>query len=149
MTLKSKILSVVATLCTLPTGFLHAQAFGAAHAAKFTTSFPFYVSGKKMPAGSYVMTQPDIQTDIVLIRDTDSSHSAFILYAPTVSTEPISHGEVTFRQYGDTDYLSDVTLTGEKTGLTVPESPAEKRTARASHKIASLRTVALQPNFRG
>ena len=150
MTLKSKILSLVATLCVLPAGLLQAQqAFGAAHAVRFTTSFSFYVSSQKMPAGSYVITQPNIYSDFVLIRDTDSSHSAFILYTPTLSSQPIAHGEVTFRQYGDTDYLSDVTLTGEETGLTVPESPAEKRTARANHKMASLRTVALQSTVRG
>jgi hypothetical protein len=150
MTLKSKILSLVATLWALPAGLLHAQqAFGTAHAVKFTTSFPFYVSSQKMPAGSYVMIQPNIYSDLVLIRDTDSSHSALILYTPTLRTQPIAHGEVTFRQYGDTDYLSDVTLTGEETGLTVPESPAEKRTARANHEMASLRAVALQSNIRG
>lgn len=149
MTLKSKILSVVATLCTLPTGLLYAQAFGGANAAKFTTSFPFYVSGKRMPAGSYVMTQPNLNSDLVLIRDTDSSHSAFILYTPILSTEPFAHGEVKFRQYGDIDYLSDVTLPGAKSGLTVPESSAEKRTARANHNIASVRTVALQSNVHG
>ena len=43
MTLKTKILSLVATICALPAGLLHAQAFGAAYAVKFTTSFPFYV----------------------------------------------------------------------------------------------------------
>jgi hypothetical protein len=135
MTLKSKVLSLVATICALPTGLLHAQAFGAAYAAKFTTSFPFYVSGQKMPAGSYVMTEPDINSDLVLIRDTDSSHSAFILYTPTLSTEPVAHGEVTFRQYGEIDYLSDVTLTGEETGLTVPESPAERTTRGQTTKL--------------
>src|SRR5215472_7228447 len=116
MTFKSKILGMVATLCALPTGLLHAQAFGGAYAAKFTTSFPFYVSGKKMPAGSYVMTQPNLNSDLVLIRDTDYSHSALFFYIPTQSTEPFAHGEVKFRQYGDTDYLSDVTLAGEKSG---------------------------------
>jgi len=102
-----------------------------------------------MPAGSYVMTQLDINSNVVLIWDTDSSHSAFILYTRTLSPEPIAQGEVIFRQYGDADYLGDVTVTGEKTGLTVPESPAEKRTARANHDAASLRTVALQSNVRG
>jgi hypothetical protein len=128
---------------------MHAQAFGATHTVTFTTSFPFFVSGKQMPAGSYVMTQPNPNSDFVLIRDTDSSHSAFLFYTPTQSTEPIAQGEITFRQYGDTDYLGDVTITGEKTGLTVPESPAEKRTARANHEVVSVRTVALQSHVRG
>ena len=128
---------------------MHAQAFGGAYAAKFTTSFPFYVSGKMMPAGSYVMTQPNINSDLVLIRDTDSSHSVFILYIPILSTEPFAHGEVKFRRYGHTDYLGDVTLAGAKSGLTVPESSAEKRAARANHDVASVRTVALQSNVRG
>lgn len=149
MTLKGTILSLVATLCALPTGPLHAQALGGDYAVKFTTSFPFYVSGRMMPAGSYVMTQPNLNSDLVRIRDTDSSHSAFILYTPILSTEPFSHGGVSFRQYGDTYYLSDVMLAGAKAGLTVPESSAEKRSARASSKMASVRTVALQSNVRG
>ena len=149
MTLKIRVLSLIATLCTLPAGLMHAQAFGAAHAVTFTASFPFFVSGKQMPAGSYVMTQPNPNSDFVLIRDTDSSHSAFLFYTPTQSTEPIAQGEVLFRQYGDTDYLGNVTITGERTGLTLPESPAEKRTARANHEVASVRTVALQSHVRG
>jgi hypothetical protein len=147
--IKNKVLGLLAALCALPTGVLHAQAFGAVNAVEFTTSFPFYVSGQKMPAGSYVMTQPSIDSDIVQIRDTAFLHSAFVLFTPAVSAQPIAHGEVTFRQYGDIDYLSDITLTGEETGLTVPESPAEKRTTRRNHIIASLRTVALQSNVRG
>jgi len=149
MTLKSKVLSLIATLCTLAAGLLHAQAFGAARAVTFTTSFPFYISGEQMPAGSYVMTQPDINSDYVLIRDTESSHSAFIFYTPIQRIGPIAQGEVTFRQYGDTDYLGEVTITGEKTGLTVPESPAEKRTARANHEVASVRIVALHSKVHG
>ncbi len=149
MTRISKILSLVATICTLPTGLLHAQAFGSAHAVKFTTSFPFYVSDQKMPAGSYRMTQPDLNSDLVLIRSTDSSRAAFILYTPTLGTEPVAHGEVTFYQYGDADYLRGVTLTGEETTIKILESNAEKRAALANHDLASLKTVALQSGVSG
>jgi hypothetical protein len=141
MTRTSKILSVVATICALPTGFLHAQSI---EGAQFTTSFPFYISDQKMPAGSYTVSEPNINSDVLLIRDADWSHSAFFGYNPTQSTDPVAQGEVRFHQYGDADYLSGLTLTGAETGMAIPESTAEKRAAQAKPEVASTKSVALQ-----
>lgn len=144
MTRTSKILSLVATICTLPAGLLHAQSLGWGQAVKFTAPFPFYVSDQKMPAGSYTMSQPSINSDLLLIRDADSSHSAFIQFNPAHRTDPDAQGEVTFHQYRDADYLSGVALAGEETRIKIPESIAEKRASVAKHEIASLKSVALQ-----
>jgi hypothetical protein len=144
MTRTSKILSLVATICALPTGLLHAQSVGV---AQFTTSFPFYVSGQKMPAGFYKATTPNINGRWLLIRDADWSHSVFVQYDPIHSTEPDAQGLATFHQYGDAYYLSDLTVTGEETGIEIPENTAEKRAAAAAqseHEVASTKSVALQ-----
>jgi hypothetical protein len=144
MTRTSKILSLVATICALPTGLLRAQSVGV---AEFTTSFPFYISGQKLPAGSYMASMPNINGHLLLIRDIDSSHSAFVQYDPTHSIEPVAQGLATFHQYGDAYYLSDLTVTGEDTGMEILESTAEKRAtaaALAKHEVASTKSVALQ-----
>lgn len=144
MTRISKILSLVATICPLPTGLLHAQSV---QVAQFTTSFPFYVSDQKMPAGDYTVSKVDINSDVLLIRDADWSHSALVQYDPTQSTEPVAKGEATFHLYGDAEFLSDLTATGEETGMEMLESTAEKRAAAAAlanHEDASTKSVALQ-----
>jgi hypothetical protein len=145
MTHTSKILSLVATICALPAGLLHAQSsFGAVQAVQFTTTFPFYVSNQMMPAGSYTVSQLSINGDELLIRDTDFRHSASVLYNPTTSTEAVAHGEVTFHQYGNVDFLGGLTLTGEATGAELPESRTEKRAAVTNRGVASTKSVALQ-----
>ena len=141
----SKILSVAATICALHAGPLHAQS----EAVRFTTSFPFYVSSQKMPAGTYTARKLDIDSQVLLIRDVDSSHSAVVQYHPTQSIEPVSQGKVTFHQYGDADYLSGFTLTGDETGMQLPESIGEKRAALAEERVASTRSVALQSGVPG
>jgi hypothetical protein len=144
MTRTSKILSLVATICALPAGLLHAQSVGV---GQFTTSFPFYASGQKMPAGTYRATMPNINDHLLLIRNVDSSQSAFVQYDPTQSTEPAVQGLATFHQYGNAYYLSDLTEKGEETGMEIQESTAEKRAAlaaQAKHEVASTKSVALQ-----
>jgi hypothetical protein len=144
MTRTSKILSLVATICALPAGLLHADSIPV---AQFTTSFPFYVSGQKMPAGSYRATMPNITSHVLLLRDADSSHSVFVQYDPTQSLEPVAQGLATFHQYGNAYYLSDLTETGEETGMEMLESATEKRAAaaaQAKHEVASVKSVALQ-----
>ena len=144
MTRTSKILSLVAAICTLPTGLLHAQSVGV---ARFTTSFPFYASGQKMPAGTYRATMPNINGHLLLIRNVDSSQSAIVQYDPTQSPEPVVQGLATFHQYGNAYYLSDLTEKGEETGMEILESTAEKRAiaaALAKHELASTKSVALQ-----
>jgi hypothetical protein len=137
----SKILGLLAFICALPIGVLHAQSVPV---ASFTTSFPFYVADQKMPAGSYMVSQISIDDSVLLIRDTHSSHSAFVHYTPTQSTEPVARGEATFHQYRDTDYLSGLTVAGEESGMQLLESAAEKRTAATAHEVAFARSVALQ-----
>jgi hypothetical protein len=140
MTCKSKILSLLAIIWALPTGLLHAQSY----AVRFTTPFPFYVANQKMPAGSYTATKPNINDDLLLIRGADWTHSAFVLYNVTQSFQPVAQGLVTFHQYGDADYLSSFTMTGQDTGMRIPESIAEEKAAQTHPETASTKSVGLQ-----
>jgi hypothetical protein len=59
----------------------------------FTTSFPFYAGNAKLPAGSYKITQSDMDESILQIRSKDGVHSALI---------------------GDTEYLKRIWVQGQK-----------------------------------
>ena len=55
----------------------------------FTTSFPFYAGNAKMPAGSYKITQSDLDMDasILQIQSNDGVHSALVEFKPTQSAQ--------------------------------------------------------------
>jgi hypothetical protein len=77
----------------------------------FTTSFPFYAGNAKMPAGSYKITQSDLDMDasILQIQSNDGVHSAL----------------VTFHKYGDTEYLNRIWVEGQEYGMKVDPTKAE------------------------
>lgn len=137
----SKVLSLVAIMCALPAWPVHAQS---SNGIRFTTSFPFYVADQKMPAGTYTAKLPNINSQVLLIQNTDWSHSAFVSFGPTESTEPVAQAEVTFHQYGNADYLSTFQLAGKKIGMQLPESGAEKRAAQGAERVATTKSVPLQ-----
>ena len=100
-----------------------------------------------MPAGTYRVSQRNIDLPLLLVRDANWSHSAFVMYDPTLSIQPVTQRKATFHQYGDAYYLSNLTVTGEETGMEIPENTAEKRAAAAAlakHEVASTKSVALQ-----
>ena len=136
-----KVLSFIAALCALPTGLVYAQSRSV---AQFTTTFPFYVGDRQMPAGSYTVTKPDFGESLLQIQDSDQTQAAFVMYNPTQSTDPAAQGLATFQQYGDTDYLSNLTIAGDVIGMEIPESKAEKKAARTEREDASTKSVALQ-----
>src|ERR1700741_139853 len=71
----------------------------------FTAPFPFYAGNVKWPAGSYIVTEPNENTKIVLIRNSAGTKGEFINFIPTTSLHPQRETDVTFQKYGDTGYL--------------------------------------------
>lgn len=136
-----KVLGLLVAICGIPTGLLHAQS---SPVARFTTPFPFYVRNQEMPAGLYMVSELSINSHVLLIQSSDRSHSAYILYNPTQSLEPAAQGEARFRQYGDADYFSSLTIAGEDTGMEIPQSKAERRAAHAEKEEASIKSIPLQ-----
>ena len=95
----------------------------------FKASFPFYAGDKQMPAGTYRITQPDMNSDHVLIESTDGSYSAFVDYIPTFSLQPREKTSVTFQKDGGIDYVSRISVEGENYGMRFEPTKTELKAA--------------------
>jgi hypothetical protein len=103
----------------------------------FTTSFPFYAGNAKMPAGSYKITQSDIDMDasILQIQSNDGVHSALVEFIPTHSAQPHPQSDVTFHKYGSTEYLNRVWVQGQEYGMKVQPTKAETKSAANANVV--------------
>jgi hypothetical protein len=105
----------------------------------FTTSFPFYAGNAKMPAGSYRITQTDIDASDLQIQSADGKYSAFVDFIPMHAEEPHAHSDVTFHKYGDVEYLNRIWVVGQRYGMKVEPTKAEAKvastTAAAGHTV--------------
>jgi hypothetical protein len=97
--------------------------------AGFTTAFPFYAGSTKLPAGSYKITQPDMNPAVLQIESTDGKTTVFVRFIPTESAQPHGKSAVTFHRYGDADYLDRVWLAGETDGVMLGPTKAEAKAA--------------------
>ena len=95
----------------------------------FTTSFPFYAGNTKMPAGSYKITQADVDASELLIQSADGKYSAFVEFIATRSNQPHQQSDVTFQKYGSVDYLDRIWVEGQTYGMKVDPTKAEKKAA--------------------
>ena len=85
----------------------------------FTTPFPFYAGDAKMPAGSYKITQSDMDESVLQIQSTDGLHSALVEFIPTHSAQSHPHSDITFHKYGDTEYLNRIWVEGQRYGMKI------------------------------
>jgi hypothetical protein len=95
----------------------------------FMTSFPFFAGNAEMPAGSYRITQTDIDANELLIQSADGKYSAFVEFIATRSPQPPTQSDVTFQKYGSVDYLSRVWVEGQRYGMKLDPTKAEKKAA--------------------
>ena len=93
----------------------------------FTAPFPFYAGNVKLPAGSYRITEPNQNTNAVLIRNSAGTKGEFINFIPTSSLHPQKETDVTFHKYGDTGYLQGLSIEGDTNGLEFPRTKAEAK----------------------
>jgi hypothetical protein len=97
----------------------------------FDAPSAFYAGNMKMPAGSYTVTVPNADDNFLLIEDADGSHSVFVEFAVTSSDTPHAQSDVTFNKYGKDEFLSEVWVEGEDSGMQVLPSKAEQDAAKA------------------
>jgi hypothetical protein len=93
----------------------------------FTAPFPFYAGTVKFPAGSYIITEPILNSNEVLIRNSAGTKGEFIHFIPTSSWDPQKENDVTFQKFGDTGYLQTLSIAGETDGLEFPRTKAEAK----------------------
>jgi hypothetical protein len=101
----------------------------------FTTTFPFYAGNTRMPAGSYKITQSDVDTSVLLIQSKDGAYSGFVDFIPTHAEQPHPQSDVTFHKYGDTDYLNRIWVNGQKYGMKVDPTKAETKAAASTNVV--------------
>jgi hypothetical protein len=123
-----KIVGTMGMLSLLSVMPLAAQiAHSLVYSVAFTAPFPFYAGNVKLPAGSYRITEPIENANIVLIRNIASTKGEFIYFTPTSSFDPQKGNDVTFQKHGDTGYLQALSLAGETDGMEFPRTKAEAK----------------------
>ena len=101
----------------------------------FTTTFPFYVGNAKMPAGSYKISQSDIDSSVLQIQSANGAYSALIDFIPTHADQPHPQTDVTFHKYGDTEYLNRIWVNGQRYGMKVDPTKAETKAATTTSVV--------------
>ena len=127
-TLKKLLVSMglLSVLCAIPTvGQI-------AHSVTFDAPSEFYAGNAKMPAGRYRVTQPDADSNLLLVETVDGSHSAFVEYEVASSNTTHAQSDVTFNKYGNIDFLSAIWVEGRKSEMQILPSKFERNTAKAA-----------------
>ena len=97
----------------------------------FQAPFAFYAGNAKLPAGSYTVTQPDDNAELLLIESADRSHSVFVEYVADGSDTPPSKTEITFSKYANAEFLNRISVEG-LSSMQILASKAERNAAKAA-----------------
>src|SRR5882762_6409049 len=88
-------MGLLTVLCAIPT---MAQI---SNRVTFDAPSAFYAGNTKLPAGSYTVSQPNADDNLLLIEDASGSHSVFVEYDVITSNTPHAQSDVTFNKYGN------------------------------------------------
>jgi hypothetical protein len=127
-TLKKVIVSIglLSVFCAIPS---MAQII---NSVKFNAPAAFYAGNAKMPAGSYTVTQPDMDANLLLIEDDNGSHSAYVEYEIVTANTPQAQSDVTFNKYDKVDFLSAISVEGQNSEMRIMPSKVEQNAAKAA-----------------
>jgi len=103
-----------------------------ANRLQFDSPSAFYAGNAKMPAGSYTVSQPDVDSSLLLIEEADGSHSAFVEYEVHTLDTPHAQSDVTFNKYGNVDFLSAIWVQGRNSEMQILPSKLEQNSAKAA-----------------
>ena len=136
------LLSVAFLVIAIP-----ALAQNASNGVKFDAPFAFQVRDVTMPAGSYKVTQPDINVAVLLVQDADGSHSALVTYTPVDDVNQQLETVIGFKKYGDVEFMNRITVADEDLEMQLSQSKAEERAAKTAvaveHTIPATSAAAL------
>ena len=113
-------MGLLSVLCAIPA---MAQI---ANSVTFDAPSAFYAGNAKMPAGSYTITQPEADTNLLLIESDSGSHSVFVEYEVVSSNAPHAKSDVTFSKHGNVEFLSTIGIQGENSEMQIPPLRVEK-----------------------
>jgi hypothetical protein len=98
----------------------------------FDAPSAFYAGNAKMPAGNYSVSQPDPDSNFLLIEDAGGSHSAFVEFEPVSADAPHAQSDVTFLKYGNVDFLGIISVQGRNSEMQIVPSNFEQNAARTA-----------------
>ena len=120
------LMGLLSVLCAIPAmAQINAR-------VKFDAPDAFYAGDAKLPAGSYTVSVPNEDDNFLLIQSTDGSQSVIVEYEITSSDTPHAKSDVTFNKYGKDEFLSQVWVEGQDSGMQVLPSKAERAAAKAA-----------------
>jgi hypothetical protein len=97
-----------------------------------------------MPAGSYSVTQPNVDDNLLLVEDASGSHSAYVEFVVAPSETPQAQTDVTFNKYGKVEFLSNIWIQGRNSEMQILPSKAEQNAAKAAdaekHSLSATNT---------
>jgi hypothetical protein len=96
-----------------------------ANPIEFTTTFPFTVSGKTMPAGRY--TASPLPMDPAILQISNGRSAVMLLTENDVPTVHPRRDEVTFVKRGDSYVLSEIWDSASGTGVEAVPQHAKTR----------------------
>jgi hypothetical protein len=91
--------------------------------------FDFVVGGKQLPAGDYSVRHISKDSQKALLIQSEDGRSAAIVFTNAGSREP-KHGELRFRQHGETYFLAEISIPGTAGVREIPPSKGETKRVR-------------------
>jgi|SRR5882724_4087448 len=110
----------------------------------FDAPSAFYAGNAKMPVGSYSVTQPNVDDNLLLVEDASGSHSAYVEFVVAPSDTPHAQTDVTFNKYDKVEFLSAIWIQGRNSEMQILPSKAEQNAAKAAdaqkHSLSATNT---------
>jgi hypothetical protein len=102
---------------------------------------PFVIGNTSLPPGEYTfrMVQDSDLSLMTVSSENDKTSVDFIVRATIDDHTPV-HTELTFRKYGNTDFLNKIFESGSKTGAEVTETSREESRLVKAGKQPTLHT---------
>ncbi len=96
-----------------------------------TIPFDFYVSGKTLPAGQYIVDRStQASAEGLALRATNVHAGSFALTKGIQREEIQQQSQLVFRRYGDQYFLAEVWISGRSTGRELTRSRKERSLMR-------------------
>jgi len=134
--MKRRISFVVATISLFALMAGAGSAFAAlALPIRVSVPFDFVVGETTLPAGQYLISNPDdIATDLLAIRSLDGNSMVFIQGRPLSPRHDIyvAHTRLTFEKVDGREFLVRVWEAGSDSGYTIPASPLEQKAVQTA-----------------
>jgi len=134
---KQTLYRIAVSVLFLFFGRLPASALSPEYLITVQVPFEFQVNGKLLPAGEYVIKRDPQMPQLLLIQCPEQNIWVTVHTIPhSLSGQP-ARTSLTFKQYGEKRFLSEVKVLGRGDGYALIKSKAERRLAR----IAEAKTI--------